>query len=366
MARVTPPPSAIKSVLAVIIDYQSHEDAEFLSLQLADLASDGFRLQVLHVDNSSPVPHVPSARQKSSGVQVLRLTANHGYAGGINEAIIHSDPKGQRHQAYWFLNADLRVTPDCLNQLVRVLDSQPAVGAVGPRIYKGEGPLPASENIGRATRRATRADIPASRDPVLWGSRGVINPWLGVTAMRDWPQGGPLPRWSYLPGCSILTRSSVYHELGGLPARYRLYFEETEYCVRLQKRDHLLWVEPKAIAYHRVDSLKQGVPARHFSFYFVRNNLYFWQNNFGIPWILQLPRTTFVVAKEVLLPLRRASSPAEAWDRLRYAWYGFVDGFEFLKERFTYHEKRLFLKEASPQDSYSLPQTPSLPPKGSA
>lgn len=311
------PSSPITSVLAVIVDYQSHAEATQLSLQLSSGSAEGFRLDVAHVDNCSPEPHSCSTEQQARGVFCLRLPANNGYAGGINEAIARLDPEGTRYDAYWCLNADLEAGRECLNELVQALIDHPRVAAAGPRIFKGE----------------------TSR---VWGARGVVNPWLGVTRMKDWPQGGVLPRWSYLPGCSLLARAGPYHELRGLPGRYRLYFEETEYCVQLQRRGYELWVEPRATAFHRVDSLRHGVPAPHFAFYFVRNNLFFWKNCFGIPWYIQLPRTVFVIFKEVVLPLRRARSPREAWDRFRYLWFGFVDGFEFLHTRFTRNERRLF------------------------
>lgn len=310
----TPP---ITSVLAVIVDYQSHDEAAALSLQLTTLSHSGFRVEVVHVDNCSPDPHLPAVEQKARGIRFLRLPANNGYAGGLNETITALDPEGKNYDAYWFLNADFRAEPDCLSELVRALNQNPRVAAAGPRIFKEDSTQ-------------------------VWGARGIVNPWLGVTSMKDWPQGGILPRWSYLPGCSILARAGPYHELQGLPARYRLYFEETEYCIQLQRRGYDLWVEPRAVAHHRVDSLRHGVPARHFAFYFVRNNLFFWKNCFGIPWFVQLPRTVFVVFKEVVLPLRRARSPSEAWDRLQYLWFGFVDGFEFLNSRFTRNELRLF------------------------
>jgi hypothetical protein len=88
--------------------------------------------------------------------------------------------------------------------------------------------------------------------------------------------------------------------------------------------------------------MESGVPARHFAYYFTRNNLLFWNANFGIPWYVQLPRTLAVVAKEVILPLRRARSFSEAADRFKYAAAGILDGVPFLKGKIPYFEARLF------------------------
>jgi GT2 family glycosyltransferase len=153
---------------------------------------------------------------------------------------------------------------------------------------------------------------------------------------------GYLPHWSYLPGCSPLIRATAYQEVGGLPVAYKLYYEETELCVRLQKRGWKLWLQRDAVAYHAVFSQRKGIPARHFAYYFIRNNLRFWKTNFGIPVALQLPRTLYVLFREVILPLRRASTLAEFLDRLKCGLAGIWDGVLFARGKAPQFERRLF------------------------
>jgi GT2 family glycosyltransferase len=210
------------------------------------------------------------------------------------------------------------VQENCLEKLVAELKLHSNIGAIGPTIKN------------------------AQKKDQDWGSRGKVNPAIGMTSMSEWKERGRLPKWSYIPGCSLLTRAQAYDQLGGLPEIYHLYFEETEYCIRLQKANWDLWIEPDAIAIHRVDSLKSGVPARHFAYYFIRNNLTFWKRNFGISIWTQLPRTMYVVLREVILPLRKAHSMTEAWDRFKYACGGFYDGILFYRDQPFYFEKRLF------------------------
>lgn len=292
-------------ILAIIVDFQGAEEAARLCAALAATRVPGVELEVVHVDNGNQPARVLSAAEAAAGVILLATGTNGGYAAGLNAAVRARDPRGER-DAYWFLNSDLRLAPDCLAKLVDVLRAQPGAAAVGPRVLLGD--------TGR-----------------VWGARGVVSPWLGVTAMHDWPVAGPLPRWSYIPGSSLLVRAPAYRKVGGLPENYRLYFEETEFCVRLQREAGELWVEPAAVAYHEVRSRESGLPARHFAYFFARNGLYFWRHCFGIPWPAQLPRTLFVVSKELLLPLRHASSPAEALDRLKFVLAGLRDGVAFAR-----------------------------------
>lgn len=304
-------------VLALIIDFRTTEDAARLSVQLAATRAAGVQLEAVHVDNGNAAPVELSPEQRDAGVRLIRIERNGGYASGIRAAINAARAGGTEYDAFFLLNSDLELGDDCLQRLAAVLAAEPGVGAVGPVVYKG-------------------------RSARVWGARGVVSPWLGTTAMTPWPRGGALPRWSYIPGCSLLVRAAAYDSVGGIPDRYGMYYEETELCIQLQRAGWQLWVEPAAAAYHAVDSMKGGIPARHQAFYFTRNNLYFWRRNFGIPAALQLPRTLFVVLKDLVLPLRRAGSAGEALDRLRYILMGLADSRQFLRERYTRRERRHF------------------------
>jgi GT2 family glycosyltransferase len=106
--------------------------------------------------------------------------------------------------------------------------------------------------------------------------------------------------------------------------------------------------EPEARAYHHVRSQAARVPAKHFAFYFARNNLYFWKTCFGIPPWLQFPRTLMVVFKELILPLRRARGWRALRENLAWTWAGLRDGFEFLERETTPRERELFPELAGP------------------
>lgn len=309
-----------QSVLALIIDYKTTTDAVDLSLQLKQEGSP-YPIQVVHVDNGNFPPVSLSPEQKEAGVELLATGKNLGYAGALNFAIRHFSEQGLHYTAYWFLNSDLILEKNSLNLLMETFIQNPRIGAIGPIVRF----FPQKNKV--------------------WGARGKVSPLLGTTAMTGWSQGGILPRWSYIPGCSLLARPEAYQAVGGLPEKYKLYYEETDFCIQLQKKGWELWVEEKATVYHKVDSLKAGIPARHFAYYFTRNNLAFWKNCFGIPLWLQLPRTFYVAFREILLPLRRAKTWTEVKDRLSYALAGIKDGIAFAQGTPLQFEQKLFPPE---------------------
>lgn len=320
-------------ILALIVDYNTTKDTTRLTLSLSDCLNiqknSGIKIDIVHIDNGSNTPACLTSEQLKARIHLLRTGKNLGYAGALNFAIRHFEHSNQQqnlpaYDAYWLLNSDLEIENDSLHKLVQTLQKNSKIGAIGPLIY---------------TDRSQEK---------VWGARGVISPWLGITAMTtSWIKNKPLPRWSYIPGCSLLVKRTAYEAVNGLPEHYKLYFEETEFCVKLQKKGWQLWIEPSAIVYHPSQSKRAGIPARYFAYYFIRNNLAFWRNNFQIPILFQIPRTFFVMIKEVFLPLRKARTLRVILDRSLCALAGFWDGIFFALGKPTFFEKKLFPTQAN-------------------
>lgn len=299
--------------LAIIVDYESEADALRLALELARTPeADEGRLHVIVVDNGNEKPRAPS--NLPACVRTLRTPENLGYGGALAAAVESAQFKSD---TYWFLNPDLEIETDCLTRLLESLENHPDTGAVGPVVYWGK----------------------TSR---IWGARGVIDPSRGLTAMTPWENEDALPHWSYIPGCSLLIRADEYNAVGGIPTRYKLYYEETELCARIQKRGRALRVVPTARAYHHVHSLKGGIPGRAFSYFFIRNNLAFWNLNFERSLLRQSARLVLVALREVIAPLRRTRSPWVFVSRLGLVAAGYLDGFVFALHGRTLFEHFLF------------------------
>lgn len=280
---------------ALVVDYRSLETSEPLVRQLdkvAQAASDSLR--VIWIQQGQSGAQVPSGL--STAVQTLAWEENLGYAGAIQKAI---GLLPTRPDLYWLINADVRVAAETFSGLREMFVRHPRAGAVGPRMLTGQK---------------------------LWGARGVVDVILGRTAMVDWPKSKrsqPLPFWSYVPGACIMVRADAYHQVGGLPEIYFLYYEETELCVRLQQQGWELYCASDLEIQHAVVSREHRIPAPHYAYYFVRNNLLFWRRCFGISKRSQWLRLfVFVFLKEIVLPLRRSPSWAVFKDRMGWALRG--------------------------------------------
>jgi len=225
--------------------------------------SDDLDLDIVVVDNG---PESDEHDRLRAGVgrraEVVATGENLGYAGGNNLGITRLLERGVTF--VWLLNPDTRVEPTTLPRLLRLMDRRPECGVVGPRLV-----LPGS---------------PAR----VWYDGGVVDleRW-GATRHRA--QGKlesearrPVPRVTdYVTGAALLTRAATLEQVGLLPERYFLYYEETEWCLRARRLGWACVVQSRA----RMTHLKRsgiGIPEPYHVYYMTRNRYFFARDCLGL------------------------------------------------------------------------------------
>ena len=196
------------------------------------LAGDYPRQQVLVVDNGSSDDSVGELRQRfGDKIEIVETGANLFYAGGNNVGLEWSLEAG----ADWtlILNNDTFVAPDMVSCLVQTALDHPKAGILAPMIYFGYAP---------------------SR---IWALGGRRRRWLltpleiGRGEMDNGQFATPF-NVDYVTGCAMLVRRDVLTQVGFFDANYRMYYEDADFCVRVQKAGFELWVEPRAKMWHLV------------------------------------------------------------------------------------------------------------------
>ncbi len=183
------------SICVVVVSYNSREQLRACVEGLTDRPG----IEVVVADNASPDGSLDAvADLRVSGLQLDR---NGGFAFGCNA--------GWRAGAgdyVLFLNPDARLPEDDLRRLASVLDAEPGVGAVGPRILHSTGELDFSQ------RRFPR--LRSTYAQALFLHR--IFPralWADETVRRaeDYERPGPA---EWISGACMLVRRSALEELG--------------------------------------------------------------------------------------------------------------------------------------------------------
>jgi GT2 family glycosyltransferase len=140
---------------------------------------------------------------------LLENSTNLGFAGGNNVGIRHSLRKGA--EFLWLLNNDTEPAPDALWTLMKKATSDKAIGAVASICYFADSP---------STVQA-------------WaGAR--VNLLIGYSRLSTEPR--PDSWFHALNGTSMLIRRTAIEDVGILDESFFLYWEDTEFCLRLRKK----------------------------------------------------------------------------------------------------------------------------------
>ena len=190
---------------------------------------------VIVVDNASSDGSLDAVRDLP--VSAIQLSRNGGFATGVNAGW-----RAGSASYVLILNPDARIDAASLRVLARVLDEEPRVGAVAPRIVHDDGSLDFSQRL-FPRLRSTYAQA-------LFLHRVFPRATWTDELVRDedaYAQRGS-PDW--VSGACILVRRDALVELGGLDEGFFMYCEDIDLCRRLQVAGYELVFEPAASVVH--------------------------------------------------------------------------------------------------------------------
>lgn len=206
------------------------------SVEAAGLDPDA-EVEWLLVDNGSD--DAGRALLESLPVRRIDPGRNLGYAGGVNLGVARS--LGER---IVLMNPDVLVLPGCVAALLEALDAGAAVA--GPQSFWDRERrllLPPAEPRSRrdeiAALLAGRGPRPAERARRRWRRH----------ARRHWQARQPRPSWT-LSGSLLALRREVWEQAGPFDASYPLFFEETDWLLRVRRHGLPAWYVPAAEAVH--------------------------------------------------------------------------------------------------------------------
>jgi N-acetylglucosaminyl-diphospho-decaprenol L-rhamnosyltransferase len=217
---------------AVVVSYNSADTLRACVAPLAALE----HVAVTVVDNDSP--------EESLGViaDLDVLAVRSGRNGGFSFGCNLGASKGQAPYVL-LVNPDAVLSREDLDRMVAVLDDEPGVGLVGPRLIDGDGSLMPS--IRRFPRVLSTWSQALYLHRVLPRAR-----WTDEINRRfeEYEQVG-YPEW--VSGACMLIRRSVLDEIGGMDEGFFLYCEDTDLCARIRERGYAIRYEPSAVAHHQ-------------------------------------------------------------------------------------------------------------------
>ena len=208
-------------VAVVLVHYHAPRQTTAAVTALGrDLEAAGLSAEWRVVDNGSTAEERGVLAEL--GLPLLEGGGNLGFAAGVNRGI-----ESASAERLFVLNPDVEVLPGCARALVDELER--GAGAAAPRLYWDRGKrflLPPGEE---RTRRWELLVLAARRS--RWFERRARRRWRR-DARRHWEAAGSL-RSLRLSGALLAISRAAWRRVGTFDEAYRLYFEETDWLLRL-------------------------------------------------------------------------------------------------------------------------------------
>jgi len=214
---VSAPPCAAR-VAVVIVNFRSYPE---LRACLASLDRDTTGTAVVVVDQQSDTAAAGHIEADFPNVRMLRMTANGGFAAGVNRGAREADAP-----YLLLLNPDTIVEPGLCTWMADWLDAHPDVGVAGPRLRNDDGTIQAS-----ARRFPDCTTAIAGRSS--WLTRALPGNRLSRRNLPalDTATTEPIDV-DWVSGACMMVRRDAFDAVGGMDEGFFLYWEDADFCRR--------------------------------------------------------------------------------------------------------------------------------------
>ena len=229
------------------------------------------RKEIIVVDNGSSDDSVEAVRRAFPEVKLIENGMNLGFAKANNIGI-----EACSGHYVCLVNSDAKVQAGCIQALCGYLDSNPAVGIIGPRILNPD-----------MTLQDSCRKFPSLLNNffAVFGLNKIFpkSKILSAEQMLYFPHDR-ICRADYISGCFLMVRRSAIQEVGLLDERFFIYNEEVDWCKRFWDLGWEVVFFPGASAIHHHGASSSRDPLR-FDVEMWRTRLLYWAKHYhGITW----------------------------------------------------------------------------------
>jgi GT2 family glycosyltransferase len=200
----------------VILNYNGEK---FLKQFLPSVITHSQEAEIIVADNGSSDQSITLLEKEFPSVRIIRLDNNYGYCGGYNRAL-----RQVQADYYVLLNSDIEVTAQWLQPMITLLDTNPSIAALQPKILSYHHRT-LFEYAGAAGGLMDTLGYPFCR--------GRIFDYVE----EDKGQYNDIRPVFWATGACLMIRSKAYHQFNGLDEDFFAHMEEIDLCWKLH-RDH--------------------------------------------------------------------------------------------------------------------------------
>lgn len=207
--------------------------------------------EVVVVDSASSDNSIKKLREEFPQVHIIEMEENVGVAAGNNIGIDFFRKK--KAEYILLLNNDIEVDTKLLTYLVEQASEQTVVV---PKIYYFE---------------------PSN---MFWFAGGALDWKKELASHWGWQQTDngqfdKIKKITYSPTCCMLIHTSIFDVVGLIDETYFMYYDDTDFCARLEQAGIDILYVPNAKLWHKVSSSSGGSESKVCIYYMNRNQLYY-------------------------------------------------------------------------------------------
>jgi GT2 family glycosyltransferase len=185
-------------------------------------------------DNASTDDSLAVLKNNFPSIKIIKLLENHGFAQGYNEAL--EQIKAQ-FQYYILLNSDVEVTPNWVEPVISLMESNPNIAACQPKILSYHEKTH-FEYAGAAGGFIDRLGYPFCRGRVF------------LSIEEDFGQYNDIREVFWATGACMFIRAEVFHNLEGFDGDFFAHMEEIDLCWRMKHAGYQVFASGKSTVYH--------------------------------------------------------------------------------------------------------------------
>lgn len=240
-------------VYIILVNYKGIEDTIECIISLEKINYQNYKIVV--VDNCSMDNSVAILRERFPEVIIIESKENLGFAGGNNLGIKLALTNNANYVL--LLNNDTVVNENFLGNMVEAFEKNKNIGIVGGKIlYYDEKEIisHAGGYIDMFRFTTVHYGDGSNKSDKLFNVEKEVG---------------------FVSGCLMLIKAEVFENIGLINEEYFMYYEDTDYCIKVLDGGYKIIYNPRAEIYHRISRSGGGADSPFFIKYNTRNRIIF-------------------------------------------------------------------------------------------